>query len=134
MKELKELEDLYKEIKTAQEQNKVLLVDCFATWCGPCRKLTPMLDELSSDYPEFTVVKVDVGESDDFSDHYDIMSIQILKYYINGKVVETVNGFMEKEDLIKVFNKVKSKLTENEVHTDEMNVDEVVLCEEVVVE
>lgn len=77
----------------------LVLVDFHATWCGPCRMLDPVLDELIKDNSELKLVKVDVDESRELASQYQVMSVPTLILFKDGQVVDTQNGFLPKEML-----------------------------------
>lgn len=74
----------------------LVLVDFFATWCGPCRMLAPVLDELSEDR-SIKIVKVDIDESRALAKQFGIMSVPTLVLFRNGNKVAQNSGFMPKE-------------------------------------
>lgn len=79
--------------------NGKVLVDFFATWCGPCKMLTPILEELASDRNDTKIVKVDVDECEGIARQFGIMSIPTLIKFDNGKIMDKKVGFMSKEEL-----------------------------------
>ncbi len=88
------------------KSSDVVLVDFFATWCGPCQAMVPVLDEMAKDLPKGTkVVKVDVDQAPDISAQYGVMSIPSFKVFKGGKVVEETLGMQSKEDLLEMMKK-----------------------------
>ena len=88
--------------------SKVAVVDFWATWCGPCRMLSPILDEVEAEMPnDITVVKVNVDDADEIAAQYRIMSIPTLLFFKNGKVVDKTVGAMPKNALV---DKIKANL------------------------
>ena len=77
----------------------VVLVDFFATWCGPCNMLTPVLEEMASDRSFLKIVKVDIDESMDITRQYGIMSVPTLLLFKDGNLVSQKTGFMSKYEL-----------------------------------
>lgn len=77
----------------------VVLVDFFATWCGPCNMLTPVLEEMASDRSSVKIVKVDIDESMDLARQYGIMSVPTLLLFKDGKLISQKTGFMPKYEL-----------------------------------
>lgn len=73
-----------------------ILIDFFATWCGPCKMLGPILEKVESN---LKVVKVDVDEFEDLAREYGVMSIPTLVVLENGKEVNRHIGFIDKNDL-----------------------------------
>ncbi|MCI8445577.1 MAG: thioredoxin [Bacilli bacterium] len=77
----------------------LVLVDFFATWCGPCKMLGPVLEELDTDRSGINIVKVDIDESRALAQQYGVMSVPTLFLMKNGQVVSQKSGFMPKEML-----------------------------------
>lgn len=81
--------------------NGPVLVDFFATWCGPCQVLGPIIDELAEEMKGSNVKigKVDVDKSSNMAQKYDIMSVPTLILFKNGEMKEMMNGLQNKEVL-----------------------------------
>lgn len=98
-------------VKTVQEFDELInkdlvLVDFFATWCGPCRMLTPVLEEIEKEKSfNGTIVKVDVDELMDIARRYGIQMIPTLFLMKNGEIIKKANGYMTKDDLLSFLNK-----------------------------
>lgn len=87
-------------------QSGTVLVDFFATWCGPCKMLTPVLEELSEEMADkVSIVKVDVDELGDIAARYRIMSIPTLYVFKDGELKERVVGFQPKAALAKLIER-----------------------------
>jgi thioredoxin 1 len=76
-----------------------VLVDFYADWCGPCKMLAPLLEEVASDNPNIKVVKVNVDESTELASRYQINAIPSLKVFKNGKVTAQHVGLADKRRL-----------------------------------
>ena len=87
------------------QDSKLVIVDFWATWCGPCRMLSPILDEVEEEMPEqIKVVKVNVDDADEIAAQYRIMSIPTLLFFKNGQVVDKTVGAMPKNVLTDKIN------------------------------
>lgn len=80
--------------------SKVVLVDAYATWCGPCKMLTPVLEELQDMTQEWLdIIKIDVDESDKIVETLKITGIPALFIYKNGKLLDSALGYKNLEEL-----------------------------------
>ena len=79
--------------------NGKVLVDCYATWCGPCRMLSPILDELAKEVDKCNYYKIDIDNAPDIAKKYGIMSIPTLLLFENGELKKQAVGFKNKEEL-----------------------------------
>ena len=87
------------------ENEKLVIVDFWATWCGPCRMLSPLLDEVEEEMSDkITVVKVNVDDADEIAMRYRIMSIPTLLFFKNGQIVDKTVGAMPKSTLVDKIN------------------------------
>ena len=87
-------------------ENGVVVVDFFATWCGPCKMLAPVFDEASQEV-DATFVKVDIDQSLEIAQRFNITTVPTMMIFKNGQKVDSMVGFMPKEKLVE---KVKSHL------------------------
>lgn len=95
-------EILESEFKEKTSTGKVL-VDCFATWCGPCRMLSPIIDELASEVSDYSFYKLDVDKNENVAREYGIMSIPTLLIFENGELKEKLVGFKSKDELKEIL-------------------------------
>ena len=104
VKQIKSLEELDEEFKNAG--SKAVLVDFFATWCGPCKMIAPKLEMWSKNYTNVIVVKVDVDEAEDVAAKYEISAMPTFKVFKNGQQVENLLGANEEkvEQFFKTYN------------------------------
>ncbi|EOD7558363.1 TPA: thioredoxin [Staphylococcus aureus] len=87
-------------------ESGVQLVDFWATWCGPCKMIAPVLEELAADYEgKADILKLDVDENPPTAAKYEVMSIPTLIVFKDGQPVDKVVGFQPKENLAEVLDK-----------------------------
>ena len=90
------------------QDDKLLVVDFFATWCGPCKKLSPTLDEVSEEFGDrVNIVKVDVDESEDLAMTYGIRSVPTVLFFKNGQQVDKFVGALPKSEIV---SKIENQL------------------------
>lgn len=85
--------------------NEVAVIDFFATWCGPCKMLAPVFEEVANETPNAKFFKVDIDESLDLARQYSVSSVPTIKIFRKGDLMETFVGFMPKEKLSEAINK-----------------------------
>ena len=84
--------------------DKTVLVDVFATWCGPCKMMSPVIDEIAEELGDKVKVgKVDSDENPEIADKYGIMSIPTIMVIKNGEVVKSWVGVTAKSDIIEAL-------------------------------
>ena len=90
------------EEKVVNAQGKVLL-DFWATWCGPCRMVAPIVEEIAAENADLTVGKVNVDEEMELAVKFGIVSIPTLIVLENGEVVNKAVGYAPKAELLKLL-------------------------------
>ncbi len=97
------------QFKTSVEENKgVVVVDFFATWCGPCKMLAPVFEQAGEEMKnEATFLKVDIDESLELAQQFQVTTVPTVMVFKDGKQVDKFVGFMPKEAIVQ---KVKSHL------------------------
>ena len=90
------------EEKVLNAEGKVLL-DFWATWCGPCRMIAPIVEEIAAENPGITVGKVNVDEEMELAVQFGVVSIPMLVVLENGQVVNKSVGYAPKAELLKLL-------------------------------
>lgn len=89
--------------KEVLQSERTVLLDFFATWCGPCKLLAPVLDQIADEHPEIKVCKVDVEENQELAAAYGVMSIPSLFIIKEGKVTAQAVGARSKKQLLEMI-------------------------------
>lgn len=83
------------EFEKMLSENTLVMVDFFATWCGPCQMFSPIVEQVEDKYDgDLTVVKVDIDENPDIAEKYTIQSVPTTILFKSGEVVERVSGML----------------------------------------
>lgn len=84
-----------------------VLVDFYADWCGPCKMMSPVIDELAAEFEgKVKIGKLNVDESSDIARAFRVMSIPTMMIFVDGKAVDSVMGAVPKQKLIEKLNAV----------------------------
>ena len=84
---------------TVLQSKKLVFIDFWAPWCGPCRVMGPIIEELAGEMPDVLVAKVNVDDEPDLAQQYNILSIPTFMMFKGGQVVDQFSGTMNKETL-----------------------------------
>ena len=90
--------------KEVLESDKPVIVDFWATWCGPCRMLGPIISELAEEHPEIKVCKVNVDDEQDLAQQFDVMSIPFVASFKGGQLYKSSVGVQPKEALLALLD------------------------------
>lgn len=83
--------------------DKVVLLDFFATWCGPCRMVSPIIDEIAEENEDIIVGKVDVDKESELANRFQVYSIPTLVVMKDGKVLSQETGAKSKDQILKLL-------------------------------
>lgn len=90
--------------KEVLQNEKEVLIDFYADWCGPCKMLAPIIEEIAKENEKVKVVKINVDESEDLAMKYQVMSIPTLIIMKNGQIIKRSVGFVEKDEILNMIN------------------------------
>lgn len=94
-------------IEDLMKSGKPMVIDFWAEWCGPCRMVGPIIDELATEYADKVVIgKVDVDNNDEITSKYGIRNIPTILFFKDGKLVDKQVGAAQKSLLVEKINKL----------------------------
>ena len=85
------------------KSEKTVLLDFWASWCGPCRMVSPIVDEIADENPQITVGKINVDEQPELAASFSIMSIPALFVIKQGKIANQIIGYRPKEEILSML-------------------------------
>lgn len=89
------------EFNQITKEKPLVLVDFFATWCGPCKMLSPVLEEVAQEMAgQIEIVKVDVDQQTPLAAQYKIMSVPTMLLFKNGELIQRISGYQPKQQLV----------------------------------
>lgn len=91
--------------KEVLKSDKLVIVDFFATWCGPCKMLGPVLEQVAEENNAVKVVKMDIDENMDIAQEFGLMSVPTLIIFKGGKEVGREIGYRQKNQILEIIKK-----------------------------
>ena len=80
--------------------DKPVLVDFWASWCGPCRMISPTIDEIAEEHPEIKVCKINIDDEAELAIRHGVMSVPTLMIFKNGEIAQTAVGVRPKDEIL----------------------------------
>lgn len=90
--------------KEVMDTDKKVLIDFWATWCGPCKMIAPIIEEIAKENPDVKVCKVNVDEEPELADAFKIQSIPTVVLIKDKEIVQSFVGFRQKEEIQKFIS------------------------------
>lgn len=95
------------ELENSLKQDKIVIVDFFAEWCGPCQMFTPVLEQLAEECSDVDILKVDIDEEQALAINYGIEVVPTLMIFKNGEKKDVLQGLRSKLELLEKIEKLK---------------------------
>lgn len=93
------------DLENIKNSGKIILLDFYADWCGPCRMLSPVLDEFTEENPDFVVGKINVDKEPELSEEFGVSSIPMLVVMKDGKILNKSVGAKSKQQILEMIEK-----------------------------
>lgn len=85
------------ELKDILAKNDVVVVDCYAPWCGPCKTLSPIMDELEKMYEgKATIIKMNIDENEELAAEFKIRGVPTILFFVKGELINRITGLKSK--------------------------------------
>ena len=85
------------------KSEKPVLIDFYADWCGPCKMLSPIIEQIAKENDDIKVVKINIDDERDLALDYDVMSIPTVVAIKDGKELDRIVGFVDKSEILKLI-------------------------------
>lgn len=87
------------------KNKKFVIVDFFANWCGPCKMLMPVLEEIDQEFDQVDIVKVNIDQDEDLAKKFGVLSIPTLIFFSKGEEVEKTIGYRQKSQIQEIIKR-----------------------------
>jgi thioredoxin 1 len=86
--------------------NGAVAIDCYTSWCNPCKMMEPIIEKIASSTKKTRFYKINVEDTPDFSDLYNITTVPTVLFFKEGQLLKTVSGVKKSEDFIKIIDEI----------------------------
>jgi len=87
-------------------QHKKVIIDCYATWCGPCQMLAPQLEQLAKSHSDWTIIKADVDKVPEIAQKFAFQAVPTIIYIVDKQLKETTTGYLPASELEKIIGRL----------------------------
>lgn len=101
--EITEIKNMSEFEKEVLNEEKTVFIDFYATWCKPCKIMTPTIEEIAKEYTDIKFVKIDIDKNEELAIKYNVMSIPTMIIMKNGEAKKTFVGITDKQNITKEF-------------------------------
>ena len=89
------------------KNEKIVILDFFANWCGPCKMLLPVLEEIQNERQDIEILKVNIDQDEDLAKDFGVLSIPTLVFFVNGQQKDKTVGYRQKAQILEIVDRIK---------------------------
>ena len=86
---------------------KIVILDFFANWCGPCKMLMPVLEQIEQERQDIEILKVNIDQDEELAKQFGVLSIPTLIYFVNGSEKDKTVGYRQKSQILEIIDSLK---------------------------
>lgn len=90
--------------KIVLDSEKPVLVDFWATWCGPCQEMLPVVDEFAKEHPEYQIAKLNIDDAGELTRRFRIFSVPTLIAFKDGQEIKRASGLISEEEILELLS------------------------------
>lgn len=90
-------------LENIEHTKGIVIVDFWAPWCGPCRMLSPILDEIKLNNKDIEIIKVNVDDNEELTQRYNIQNVPTIIFYKDGKEMSRTNGLKSEQEILNII-------------------------------
>ena len=89
------------------KNEKIVILDFFANWCGPCKMLMPVLEQVEQEREDVEILKVNIDQDEELAKQFGVLSIPTLVYFSNGEEKDKTVGYRQKNQILEIIDGIK---------------------------